>query len=413
MEKKDRKEGQADRPPEPIDLSSLEDIDIEPDWAKKTSQTNYEKPRPSNKREGRRKNDRGEKTGYRRRVSRNPDRQKPVNQFSFSIQPKGEVLQKIKDEMRKSGVSYGLSEICDTISGNPQRYNVIINSAEGEDAPHFVTTKIDNKIFSSKEKAVNHLLTNHSAKVFVREVEVEIDLSNNFQYVYQCPHTKALLPPSNYHYHEEVVRQHLLLNGVSDSYNAYSKKLVKVEDSEIIAEWTQKPLQVYKFAIIGNESLWHKSVEQLKVACMHEPHAALFQINKSAKISGDCLSLVEPGIADQFKGFYQQRSNWLNGLFSACLINLKKSNFAIFKYSEKKRTFASAYRRAKVGDAPLNKTSEKIVAVLGMLDEVKKSVLLNHDDLSDIDKKNLLIELRWLTKEGFVTEFSNGILILN
>ena len=413
MEKKDRKEGQADKPLEPIDLSSLENIDIEPDWAKKTSQTNYEKPRPSNKREGRRKNDRGEKTGYRRRVSRNPDRQKPVNQFSFSIQPKGDVLQKIKDEMRKSGVSYGLSEICDTISGNPQRYNVIINSAEGEDAPHFVTTKIDNKIFASKEKAVNHLLTNHSAKVFVREVEVEIDLSNNFQYVYQCPQTKALLPPNNYHYHEEVVRQHLLLNGISDSYNAYSKKLVKVDDSEIIAEWTQKPLHVYKFAIIGNESSWHKSVEQLKAACINEPHATLFEINKSVKISGDCLSLVEPDIADQFKGFHRQRSNWLNGLFSACLINLKKSNFAIFKYTEKKRTFASACRRAKVGDAPLNKTAEKIVAVLGMLDEVKKAALLNHDDLRDIDKKNLLIELKWLTKEGFVTEFSNGILVLN
>ena len=53
------------------------------------------------------------------------------------------------------------------------------------------------------------------------------------------------------------------------------------------------------------------------------------------------------------------------------------------------------------------------MAVLGMLDEVKKAALLNHDDLRDIDKKNLLIELKWLTKEGFVTEFSNGILVLN
>jgi len=413
MEKKDRKEEQADRPLEPIDLSSLENIDIEPEWVKKTSQTNYEKPRPSTKREVRRKNDRGEKTGHRRRFSRKTDRQRPANQFNFSIQPKGEVLQRIKEEMRKSGVSYGMSEICDTISGNPQRYNVIINPAEGEDVPHFVTTKIDNKIFSSKEKAVNHLLTNYSSKVFVREVEEEIDLNNNIQYAYQCPQTKALLPPNNYHYHEEIVRQHLLLNGISDSYKAYAKKLVKIDDSEKIAEWTQKHLHVYKFAIIGNESSWHKSVEQLKVACMHEPSTALFDINKSAKISGDCLSLVEPGIAEQFKGFLRQRSNWLNGLFSACLINLKKSNFAIFKYSEKKRTFASAYRKAKVGDAPLTKSSEKIVAVLGMLDEVKKAALLNHDDLRDINKKNLLIELKWLTKEGFVTEFSNGILVLN
>ena len=413
MEKEDGKEGKANKPFEPIDLSSLEDIDIEPEWVKKTSQANYEKQDSGPKRERRRKSELGGKKGSRKRFSRSPDRQKPANQFSFSIQPKGDVLQRIKEEMRKSGVSYGLSEICDTISGSPQRYNVIINSAEGEDAPHFVTTKIDNKIFSSKEKAVDHLLTNYSAKVFVREVEVEIDLSNNIQYAYQCPRTKALLPPNNYHYHEEVVRQHLLLNGISDTYKAYVKKLAKVDDSEEIAQWVQKPLRVYRFAIIGNETLWHKSVEQLKAACMHEPSAALFEINKSAKISGGCLSLVEPYIADQFKVFLRQKSNWLNGLFSSCLINLKKSNFAIFKYSDKKRTFASAYRKAKVGDAPLNKISEKIVAVLGTLDEVKKVALLNHDDLGEMDKKNLLIELKWLTKEGFVTEFSNGILVLN
>jgi hypothetical protein len=100
-------------------------------------------------------------------------------------------------------------------------------------------------------------------------------------------------------------------------------------------------------------------------------------------------------------------------LFSSCLINLKKSNFAIFKYSDKKRTFASAYRKAKVGEIPLNKIAEKIVAVFGKLDEVKKVALLNHEDLREIDKKNLLIELKWLTKEGFVTEFGNGILVLN
>lgn len=413
MKKEDRKEEGANKSFEPIDLSSLGNIDIEPEWVKKASHAKYEKQDSGTRRERRSKSGFVEKKAPRKRFSRSPDRQKPANHFSFSIQPKGEVLQRIKDEMRKSGVSYGLSEICDTISGSPQRYNVIINYAEGEDAQHFVTTKIDDKIFSSKEKAVNHLLTNYSAKVFVREVEEEIDLSNNIQYAYQCPRTKVLLPPNNYHYHEEVVRQHLLLNGVSDTYGAYVKKLNKVDDSEEIAQWVQKPLSVYRFAIIGNESLWYKSVEQLKAACMNEPSATLFEINKSARISGDCLSLVERSIAEQFNVFLRRRSSWLNGLFSACLINLKKSNFAIFKYSDKKRTFASAYRKAKIGDAPLNKISEKIVAVLGTLGEVKKIALLNHNELGGVERKNLLIELKWLTKGGFVTEFSNGNLVLN
>ena len=61
----------------------------------------------------------------------------------------------------------------------------------------------------------------------------------------------------------------------------------------------------------------------------------------------------------------------------------------------------------------MSKTSERLVTVLAKLGETKKAALLNHEDLGEIDKKSLLIELKWLTKEGFVSEFSNGILILN
>ena len=408
------KEDKTIRQSEPIDLSSLESINIEPEWAKKSTQKNYEKGNSGTRPEGRKKHEHGKNTGPRKKFThRDQNRQKPRNQFNFSIHAKGEVLQRIKDEMRKTGVSYGLSEICDTISSNPQRYNVIINFSEGEDGRHFVTTNVDNKIFSSKEKAVEHLFANYSAKVFVNEVELEANLNNTFQYVYQCPQTNTLLPPNNYHSHEEIVKQHLLLNGIPGSYKAYAAKLIKVDDTERISEWTQSPLRMYRFAIMGNESVWYKSVEQLKHACAHDLPAALFDVNKSAKISGDSLSLVEPSIADQFNVFLRQKSLWVNGLFSSCLVNLKKSNFAIFKYSDKKRTFASAYRRTKVGKISLSKISERIVAVMGKLPEVKKVALLNHEKLKEIDKKNLLIELKWLTKEGFVTEFGNGVLVLN
>ena len=138
---------------EPIDLSSLESLDIEPAWAKKSSPPNYEQKGTSHRLEGR-KPGRNEKNPAQRKGSRYPPRQKAENQFTFSIQPKGEVLQKIKEEMRRTGVSFGLSEICATISGSPQRYNVIIRFSEERDGQHFATTKVDGKVFSSKEKAI-------------------------------------------------------------------------------------------------------------------------------------------------------------------------------------------------------------------------------------------------------------------
>jgi len=398
---------------EPIDLSSLQSLDIEPAWVKKSSPPNYEQKGTSRRREGPKPGRNEKNPAQRKGGSRYPPRQKAENQFTFSIQPKGEVLQKIKEEMRRTGVSFGLSEICATISGSPQRYNVIIRFSEERDGQHFATTKVDGKVFSSKEKAIEHLFANHSAKVFTSEVELEANLNSTLPYVYECPYTQTLLPPNSYHFHEEAVRQHLLLNGISTHYKPYSAKLIKIEDAERIAEWAKKPLQIFRFAVVGNESVWYKSAELLRQACTHEPPAVLLEVKDHARISGDHWSSVAPGIADQFKVFFRQKSNWLNALFSSCLINLKKSNFSIFKYSEKKRTFASAYKRCKAGGTPLSKTSEKLVTILAKLGETKKVALLNHEDLGEIDKKSLLIELKWLTKEGFVSEFSNGILILN
>jgi hypothetical protein len=409
MGKKDKESRQF----EPIDLSSLESIDIEPAWAKKNPQPNYEKRDARTDHKGKNKGKSEKSSGPRKRFSRPQSRRKPEDQFTFSIQPKGEVLQKIKEEMRRTGVSFGLSEICDTISSNPQRYNVIIRFADEKGGRLFATSKIDKKIFSSKEKAVEHLFANHSTKVFASEVELETNLNGNLPYIYECPKTKTLLPPNSYHYHEEVVRQHLLLNGISTNFKSYSGKLIKIDDAERIAEWVQKPLQVFRFAMVGAESVWYKSTEQLKRAFTQDPPTALLKVNDYANVSGDSLARAEPDIADQFKVFFRQKSKWLNGLFSSCLINLKKSNFTIFKFSEKKRTFASAHKRSRAGDTPLSKTSERVVTVMAKLTEIKKSALLNHEELKEIGKKNLLIELKWLTREGFVTEFSNGLLILN
>ena len=99
---------------EPIDLSSLESLDIEPAWAKKSSPPNYEQKGTSHRLEGR-KPGRNEKNPAQRKGSRYPPRQKAENQFTFSIQPKGEVLQKIKEEMTKDfnskiNLSYKIDE---------------------------------------------------------------------------------------------------------------------------------------------------------------------------------------------------------------------------------------------------------------------------------------------------------------
>ena len=189
-----------------IDLSALENFEIEPGWVKKKekspsypdSSKGKELKKPGRSRKAYEKR---EKREYGRLLRTSYEKTKKDSLVHFSILPKREVLQKIKDQMRKTGVSYGLSEVCDTIASKNERYVIKIYMPENStnESNSLIITKADRKIFTTKEKALNHLLRNHFEKSFNKVEKSEEMPKKNFQYVYECPITKKLLPPNNYH----------------------------------------------------------------------------------------------------------------------------------------------------------------------------------------------------------------------
>ena len=402
----------ADKEEELVDLSSLQGLSLEPDWAKKSKTAN---PGPNFGEQGKGKQE-GKRSGRKGRSNRRPPSQKRFfNEnptFDFAIHPNLEVMQKIKSEMRKTGISYGLAEICDTISSDPGRYNLVVNHKD-KDKPPFVATKFDKRVFETKERAVEHLFAYYSEERFTSKIEREEKPGKNFPYVFECPLTKSLLPPNNYHDFDEIIIQHIFLNSISKPYDAYVASLARVDEAERIQEWNDKPIVLYKFGLHGQEAGEMMSLAQLRKKCLDELPVNLFSTSTSIKVSGSDLALLDENIGSQFNAFFKSKGNWIKGLFASCLVNLKKSNFTVFRYSEKKFTFASAYQRKELKDATLNETSEKITSAMGKGQEVNKATLLNDEALGEIDRKSILIELKWLVKEGYVTEFGNGILVLN
>jgi len=45
--------------------------------------------------------------------------------------------------------------------------------------------------------------------------------------------------------------------------------------------------------------------------------------------------------------------------------------------------------------------------------EKKKGVLIKEGSLKELETKDILLELKWMVKEGYVTEFADGILEIN
>ena len=72
----------------------------------------------------------------------------------------------------QNGHFYGLAEICDTISSDPSRYNLVVNHKD-KDKPPFVATKFDKRVFETKERAVEHLFAYYSEERFTSKIELE------------------------------------------------------------------------------------------------------------------------------------------------------------------------------------------------------------------------------------------------
>ena len=148
-----------------VDLSSMDIFEIEPSWVKKgESKNTYKNSSGKDRFPDRDRNDERKL----RRQNRNklnlggePKKREEHQRFEFKILPQREILERIKKEMKKTGISYALSDICNTISEKNERISIKVRF-EGDKPNYFTKTIIDQKVFSSTEKAIDNLLANKS-----------------------------------------------------------------------------------------------------------------------------------------------------------------------------------------------------------------------------------------------------------
>ena len=396
----------------PIDLSSIRDFEIEPSWVKgKQDSSSYKDVSGKQKAHARQKTSK-EKFRGDKRQSHSFTKRKIVTSYDFQILPQVNILEKIKKEMRKTGVSYALSDICETISSKNERF-LVKARFKNDDEKSFIKTKIDQKIFSSADEAVDHLLKNRFEECFTKELDIEDKPNKNFGYAYKCSKTNILLPPNNYHRYDEMVKQHIFLHRITENYDRFVKNLVKVEDEEEIRTWLENPFKIYKFKFQNEDNTWYKGIDQLRSKLLYDLPGSFFEKEKVIKVSGSGIKNLDPSIYEQFKQYFSFKQNWINSLFTSCLVNLKKSNFFIFKYSEKKHTYACAYKKNKPDEKELTERVQKILKFLKETKESKKSKIIRNEKLGNLDPKIILVELKWMVKEGYITEFADGSVSVN
>ena len=393
-----------------VDLSGLSNIDFGPDWKieKKSKNKNYEYSKEKQENQEFNGLKRGDK---KHRRAKRDEQQKQDLDIKLEIYPNSEILNKTKALMAKSGISYSLKEVSNIFCDNVERLKFTLLREKN----YFFISSLDMNVFVNEDAAIDHVFNKSlNEKISINKIDIEKP-KGNFNFVFLCPKTEMLLPPTNFHGFESTIKEHIFHNKMQDTVELDCKKLKRVEDTNQIEQWLNTPLIKYEYRYkdrIKEDKVFH-TVESLKLDIKKNSMDRFLSKKKKHTIQGSNINLLNIELKNYILNYLKNNYNWKKELFFQILVILKKSNFNIFKYGKENHLYTVISKPQKTSTVNLSDNCTKIIKLLQNKKGISKTEILKVCNKSDIEKGTIIKEIRWLVKEGFIREFSSGHLALN
>ena len=396
---------EKDKKQKKVDLSQLSDLDFAPNWDNKYIAGEKQKDRFKPQRQEHQRE-------FKRKKKEIPKRYDSpfANKFKITVNPDKTILDTLKRGIRKSGISYSLEEINSAIIDKKNRLQITIEHLKEE--TFFITT-FDNSVFYTKSNAINHIVEKGLKHVVDITETIGENPSGNFKNILKCPESGILLPPKSFHDFEAIIKTHLIEKKIKINYNNYLNKLITVEDEITINEWKNTPLKKLIFTTreLGSTKRSFNSIEAVQGYISSTETNQFIKTNKVIKIKGDSIDNFEKDLAGFISDFLKNSYQWKKDLFFNTLINFKKSGFYIFKYGPKNYLFAAGQKPKTIEIAKISENCVKIVKYIQKTEPIKIISILSQSGEMKLEKNQILVELKWLVKEGYVKEFSDGTIV--
>lgn len=396
---------EKDKKQKKVDLSQLSDLDFAPNWDNKYIAGEKQKDRFKPQRQEHQRE-------FKRKKKEIPKRYDSpfANKFKITVNPDKTILDTLKRGIRKSGISYSLEEINSAIIDKKNRLQITIEHLKEE--TFFITT-FDNSVFYTKSNAINHIVEKGLKHVVDITETIGENPSGNFKNILKCPKSGILLPPKSFHDFEAIIKTHLIEKKIKLNYNNYLNKLITVEDEITINEWKNTPLKKLIFTTreLGSTKRSFNSIETVQGYISSTETNQFIKTNKVIKIKGDSIDNFEKDLARFISDFLKNSYQWKKDLFFNTLINFKKSGFYIFKYGPKNYLFAAGQKPKTIEITKISENCVKIVKYIQKTEPIKIISILSQSGEMKLEKNQILVELKWLVKEGYVKEFSDGTIV--
>lgn len=449
-----------------VDLSQLQGLSFQPKW--ESSKKEFHKEPFDNKRaprDGQHKkpfvkrdrpaspSDRNDKRPSKHFTEHPGSRKgntKPV--FTPTIQvkffPEDAPFQALAKVIRSSCRTYELFEIAHLILQKPERFVVSLKPLQKEGEKEHKTFSIsipDGLPFENEADALTHIIKNHLSNYFdVEETTVDAP-KGNYQIVNRCGITGTLLAPPNYHRYQDILKDHYTSNFSQMPYEKFLSRIETLRDEEQVKAWLEKMTKITQYKLKetaeGQEPVILGSIEQVRSYLLKNCKAQIIQETGSIRLSGKAIEEIPQGnIKRSIQASLEAQRKFPLETCSALRGILRHMNFFIYKKGNHGVSYLCSVKRkfrteqTVLSDSVngliqfIEKTQRATAATLpekylGIVLPKAQPVAENTTEpaaetvpapsLSAEDEekvRRLMLDLRWLVTEGYVTEYGDGAL---
>lgn len=422
-----------------IDLDQLQKLNLGPNWSEGkvvVEKKSIGERGPKEKRFPRKRKMEGR---HEQRFTR-PARERETEQKVFldiKFYPDDGPFNKLIKAIRTSCKTYELFEISQLILEKAERLVAVIKATKSSDTKLYCSIP-DGMPFLQKDQALNHVFKNYLDQFFtIEEVEVEAP-KGSFPIINKCGITGEILGPPNYHRYQQLAQQHYRNTLSNIPYEKFTARIESSKDPELLNAWLEKMKKARRYTAKdggrGGEPKVFNTWEEARMYLLQTQENSLVKEVSSVRIAGRFFEGMPKGeIKRMIENHLQQQRTYPLETANNLRGRLRRLKFSIYKRGGKGISYVCAVKRKfRDGSQVFADTVQKLVEFLEQhsntkINELAKNYLgidlkAEHGGgvegggsggMSETEKRTLnqlMLDLRWLITEGYVTEYGNGIL---
>lgn len=333
----------------------------------------------------------------------------------------------VAKQIKMTGRSYPIFDLARLVLGGPERYHARFTLKPETTQVELVECRADGSVWLSKNEALRHVRQSKLFDEYYKREEVEVDPpKGNFSVVAVCGLSGALLGPPNFHSYQKNIADLHQRKFSRMHIDGYKRRIEMVRDEETIEKWKNSLTKETHYTHLkvpeGEEAKVFKSFAEAE-RHFNETHGdEVFVSVKEVTIPGTISpKKISGALHHMMTRAAERQTRFPMPMVKNVSPMLEKAGLRFFKLGKKETYVARSRPRAM---SAKTEVSPRIRSILQYIrdnekQDLHKLVTALVPNASTQEGKEptpeeieFLKDLRWLIREGFVIEFSNGELRL-